>query len=185
MNLRLNQPRVMSRLVLSRSKPVARRLDTPTVLDVSGHIKCRLYRRLSRSAKKPSWFLNERFQMRSTRIKDRLQRISRNPKGGRGGGGGGGRVVSGNIKRDYKVFGAWRIDARRKNASALRLRFSQSLASLRQRLSQAMVRSTTQRRGSTTVLGVIGALDDFSFELRQEFRERPLEFGSLIAAVGK
>ena len=43
-----------------------------------------------------------------------------------------------------------RIDARRKNASALRLRFSQSLASLRQRLSQAMVRSTTQRRGSTT-----------------------------------
>ena len=49
-----------------------------------------------------------------------------------------------------------------------------------------MVRSTTQRRGSTTnTFGVIGALDDFSFELRQEFRERPLEFGSLIAAVGK
>src|SRR5262245_32840267 len=43
-----------------------------------------------------------------------------------------------------------RIEARRKNASALRLRFSQSLASLRQRLSQAKVRSTTQRRGSTT-----------------------------------
>ena len=43
-----------------------------------------------------------------------------------------------------------RIDARRKNANALRLRFSQSLASLRQRLSQAMVRSTTQRRGNTT-----------------------------------
>ena len=43
-----------------------------------------------------------------------------------------------------------RIDARRKNASALRLRFSQSLASLRQRLSQAIVRSTTQRRGNTT-----------------------------------
>ena len=42
-----------------------------------------------------------------------------------------------------------RIDARRKNASALRLRFSQSLASLRQRLSQAMVLSTTQRRGNT------------------------------------
>jgi len=35
-----------------------------------------------------------------------------------------------------------RIEARRRNASALRLRFSQSLASLRQRLSQAMVRST-------------------------------------------
>ena len=42
-----------------------------------------------------------------------------------------------------------RIDARRKNASALRLRFSQSLASLRQRLSQAMVRSTIQRLGKT------------------------------------
>jgi len=42
-----------------------------------------------------------------------------------------------------------RIEARRKKASALRLRFSQSLASLRQRLSQAMVRSTIQRLGST------------------------------------
>jgi hypothetical protein len=43
-----------------------------------------------------------------------------------------------------------RIEARRKNASAFRLRFSQSLASLRQRLSQAMVRSTIQRFGKTT-----------------------------------
>jgi hypothetical protein len=43
-----------------------------------------------------------------------------------------------------------RIEARRRNASALRLRFSQSLASLRHRLSQAMVRSTIQRLGSTT-----------------------------------
>ena len=42
-----------------------------------------------------------------------------------------------------------RIEARRKNASALRLRFSQSLASLRQRLSQARVRSTIQRLGRT------------------------------------
>src|SRR5215467_5670270 len=39
-----------------------------------------------------------------------------------------------------------RIEASRRNASALRLRFSQSFASLRQRLSQAKVRSTTQRR---------------------------------------
>ena len=38
-----------------------------------------------------------------------------------------------------------RIEARRKNESAFRLRFSQSLASLRQRLSHAMVRSTIQR----------------------------------------
>jgi hypothetical protein len=43
-----------------------------------------------------------------------------------------------------------RIEARRKNASAFRLRFSQSLASLRQRLSQAIVRSTIQRFGKTT-----------------------------------
>src|SRR5262249_40269407 len=43
-----------------------------------------------------------------------------------------------------------RIEPSHRNASALRLRFSQSLASLRQRLSQAKVRSTTQRRGSTT-----------------------------------
>jgi hypothetical protein len=43
-----------------------------------------------------------------------------------------------------------RIEARRKNASAFRLRFSQSLASLRQRLSHAMVRSTIQRLGKTT-----------------------------------
>src|SRR5260221_14651832 len=43
-----------------------------------------------------------------------------------------------------------RIEARRKNASAFRLRFSQSLASLRQRLSHAMVRSTIQRLGETT-----------------------------------
>jgi len=38
----------------------------------------------------------------------------------------------------------------RKNARAFRLRFSQSLASLRQRLSQAIVRSTIQRLGKTT-----------------------------------
>src|SRR5262249_17773559 len=43
-----------------------------------------------------------------------------------------------------------RIEASRRNASALRLRFSQSFASLRQRLSQAKVRSTIQRRGSPT-----------------------------------
>src|SRR5471030_1659592 len=43
-----------------------------------------------------------------------------------------------------------RIEARRKKASAFRLRFSQSLASLRQRLSQAMLRSTIQRLGKIT-----------------------------------
>src|ERR1700677_1579891 len=43
-----------------------------------------------------------------------------------------------------------RIDARRKNAKAFRLRHSQSLAKRRQRLSHAMVRSTIQRLGKTT-----------------------------------
>jgi hypothetical protein len=42
-----------------------------------------------------------------------------------------------------------RIEARRKNASAFRLRHSQSLAKRRQRLSHAMVRSTIQRLGKT------------------------------------
>jgi hypothetical protein len=42
-----------------------------------------------------------------------------------------------------------RIDARRKNASAFLLRFSHPLASRRQRLSQAMERSTIQRLGRT------------------------------------
>src|SRR5258705_3203245 len=63
-----------------------------------------------------------------------------------------------------------RIEARRKNASAFRLRFSQSLASLRQRLSHAMVRSTIQRLGKTTnPLNLIGTFDDFNVEMRQNF----------------
>ena len=43
-----------------------------------------------------------------------------------------------------------RMDASLTNASALRLRHSQSLASLRHRPSQAKVRSTIQRLGRTT-----------------------------------
>ena len=41
-------------------------------------------------------------------------------------------------------------EAHRRNASALRFKRSQSFASRRQRLSQAMVRSTIQRFGKTT-----------------------------------
>ena len=44
------------------------------------------------------------------------------------------------------------MEASLRKPSALRLRFSQSLASRRQRFSQAMERSTIQRRGSTTPL---------------------------------
>ena len=43
-----------------------------------------------------------------------------------------------------------RMDASRRKANALRLRFSKSLARRRQRLSQAIVRSTIQRFGRTT-----------------------------------
>src|ERR1700684_4400604 len=43
-----------------------------------------------------------------------------------------------------------RIDARRKNAKAFRLKHSQSLAKRRQGLSHAMGRSTIQRLGKTT-----------------------------------
>ena len=42
------------------------------------------------------------------------------------------------------------MEASLRKASAVRLRFSQSLANRRQRLSQAMVRSTIQRFGSAT-----------------------------------
>ena len=42
------------------------------------------------------------------------------------------------------------MEAMRRKASAFRLKFSQSLANLRQRPSQEKVRSTTQRRGKTS-----------------------------------
>jgi hypothetical protein len=45
------------------------------------------------------------------------------------------------------------MEARRRKASALLLRFSQSFASLRHRPSQAKVRSTTHRLGRTPALG--------------------------------
>ena len=43
-----------------------------------------------------------------------------------------------------------RMEASLRKARAVRLRFSQSLANRRQRLSQAMVRSTIHRLGSVT-----------------------------------
>ena len=79
-----------------------------------------------------------------------------------------------------------RIEARRRNASAVWLRFSQSLTSLLQRLSQANVRlddPTAWEHHKS--FGMIGALDDFSCEVRQDFLPAPLKVRSLIAAVGK
>ena len=79
-----------------------------------------------------------------------------------------------------------RIEARRKNASALRLRFSQSLASLRQRLSQAMVRSTIQRWGKTTnPLTRSERLTISTLRCGKNFCNRFRKLRSLISAVGE
>ena len=79
-----------------------------------------------------------------------------------------------------------RIDARRKNASAVRLRFLPILG-----------KPSTSVEPSNGALDdpaawkhhksfcLIGALDDFGLELRQDSRERLLEFRPLIATVGK
>ena len=53
------------------------------------------------------------------------------------------------VKSDKAFLSMRRIEARRRKASAFRVRFSKSLARRRQRLSQAKVRSTTHRRGKT------------------------------------
>ena len=79
-----------------------------------------------------------------------------------------------------------RIDASRRNASALRLRFSKSLARRRQRLSQAKVRSTTQRIGRTTK--PFAWSDRFTIstgELRQDLCHGRGELRSLVAGIGE
>ena len=77
------------------------------------------------------------------------------------------------------------MDASLMKASALRLRFSLSLASRRQRLSQAMVRSTTQRLGWTTALHPIGSLDDLGLEIGQDAGQGAVKDRPLIGAVGE
>lgn len=58
------------------------------------------------------------------------------------------------VRRHYQVLQSFRsmrrMEASLRKARAVRLRFSQSLANRRQRLSQAIVRSTIQRLGSAT-----------------------------------
>src|SRR6516165_11324831 len=85
-----------------------------------------------------------------------------------------------------------RIEASRRNASALRLRFFQSFASLRQRLSQAKVRSTTQRRGSTTnpfvrserfVFSAFAALI-MAIRVKSTKKTRPTDDAWLVQAAG-
>ena len=77
------------------------------------------------------------------------------------------------------------MDASLMKASALRLRFSQSLASRRQRLSQAMVRSTTQRLGADEALHPIGSLDDLGLEIGQDAGQGAVKDRPLIGAVGE
>ena len=79
------------------------------------------------------------------------------------------------------------MDASLMKASALRLRFSQSLASRRQRLSQAMVRSTTQRLGwhNDEALHPIGSLDDLGLEIGQDAGQGAVKDRALIGAVGE
>src|SRR5271165_7646276 len=78
-----------------------------------------------------------------------------------------------------------RIEARRRKASDLRLRYSQSFANLRQRPSQARVRSTIQRLGrGEEAFGFIRSFDDLDVDARQNAFHRALEFRPLIASVG-
>ena len=76
------------------------------------------------------------------------------------------------------------MDASLMKASALRLRFSLSLASRRQRLSQAMVRSTTQRLGWTTK-PFTRSLDDLGLEIGQDAGQGAVKDRPLIGAVGE
>ena len=78
-----------------------------------------------------------------------------------------------------------RIEARRKNASALRLRFSQLGEPATAVKPRNGALDDPAAREHDKCFGLIGALDDFSFELGQDFRQRLLEFRPLIAAVGK
>ena len=77
------------------------------------------------------------------------------------------------------------MDASLMKASALRLRFSQSLASRRQRLSQAMVRSTTQRLGWTRSPSPDRSLDDLGLEIGQDAGQGAVKDRALIGAVGE
>ena len=77
------------------------------------------------------------------------------------------------------------MDASLMKASALRLRFSQSLASRRQRLSQAMVRSTTRPGLDDEALHPIGSLDDLGLEIGQDAGQGAVKDRALIGAVGE
>ena len=79
-----------------------------------------------------------------------------------------------------------RIEARRKKARPLRLRFSQSLASLRQRLSHANGALNDPAFGQVNKsFGLPRAFDDLRLDGWQDVSKRLLELASVIAGIGK
>ena len=79
-----------------------------------------------------------------------------------------------------------RMEARWRNASAFRLRFSQSLANLRQRPSQAQSSfDNPPPRQDFETFRRIGTLDDFGHEIGQSFLLRIAKLRSLIAAISE
>lgn len=76
------------------------------------------------------------------------------------------------------------MEATNIHASALAIVASKSLASRRQRPSQAKVRSTTHRCGRTSKPCHVGALDDFDGP-RVQVGQGLRQFFSGIAAVGE
>ncbi len=83
------------------------------------------------------------------------------------------------------------MDASLRKASALRLRFSQSLANRRQRLSQAMLRSVPDLIRDPTpglddeTLDPIGSLDDLGLEMGEDGGQGAVKDRPLIGAVGE
>jgi len=79
-----------------------------------------------------------------------------------------------------------RIEASRRNASALRLRFSQFLGkpSAAVEPSKGAFDDPTAWKHHES-FRPIGALDDFSFELRQDLRQGILKVRPLVATIGK
>ena len=78
------------------------------------------------------------------------------------------------------------MEARRRNAKALRVRFSKSLANRRHRLNQANVRLDNPASWENLeALCLIGAFDDCDFEMRKCFGQSLLKDRPLVAAVGK
>ena len=80
-----------------------------------------------------------------------------------------------------------RIEARRRNAKALRLRYSKSLANRRHRLNKAGKCRLDNPASweNLEALCQIGAFDDCDFEMRKRFGQSLLKDQPLVAAISK